>query len=434
MNIRTKLILSMTSVVLLMVILFIFLIQILFFISRDISYFANKEEIEKVENFMEDYFKRNNSWEGIQKEEFPTDMPFVLIDRNHNVLWKSEDLVEQTVINTAFPTSLKDGSQRIGRLFVMTPTQQQIYIVKNTWGQYMYGIIALAAIIGLFFVFILILLLSRTLTKPINIITENIKNYEMGDSTINFQMKRNDEFNKIGDALESMKQNIKNAEISRKSLVTDVAHELKTPLMVIQGEIELLHIQQKTITNEKYDSIFNEIQRLTAIINDLLYLSKIDARQVEITKQKVDVNEVFDQLVEKTQFLLNKYNAEITFKKNNVQIIWADKDKIIQSLYNLVTNALIHGKTTTKIIIETNNNQNETVITVTDNGIGLACEDIQLIFERFYRGDKSRSRETGGTGIGLSIVKAYIELHKGRIEVESQVGKGTTFMIYLPNP
>lgn len=93
----------------------------------------------------------------------------------------------------------------------------------------MYGIIALAAIIGLFFAFILILLLSRTLTKPINIITENIRNYEIGDSTINFQMKRKDEFKKIGDALESMKQNIKNAEISRKSLVTDVAHELKTP-------------------------------------------------------------------------------------------------------------------------------------------------------------------------------------------------------------
>lgn len=194
-----------------------------------------------------------------------------------------------------------------------------------------------------------------------------------------------------------------------------------------------MHIQQKTITNEKYESIFNEIQRLTAIINDLLYLSKFDARQVEITKQKVDVNHVFEQLMQKTQFVFYKYKAEIIFKKNDVKTIWADKDKIIQVLYNLVTNALIHGKITTKIIIETDNNQNETIISVTDNGIGLASEDIQFIFERFYRGDKSRSRKTGGTGIGLSIVKAYIELHKGKVEVESQLGKGTTFMIYLPN-
>lgn len=423
----------MTSVVLLMVILFIFLIQILFFISRDISYFANKEEIGKVEAFMEDYFRRNHSWEGIQNEEFPTDMPFVLIDRKNNVLWKSGDIVEQTVIKTAFPSSLKKGSQRIGKLYVMTPTQQQIYVVKNTWGRYMYGIIALAAMIGLFFAIILILLLSRTLTKPINIITEKIRKYEKGDFSINFQMKRNDEFKKIGDALESMKQNIQNAEIARKSLVSDVAHELKTPLMIIQGEIELLHIQQKTITNEKYESIFNEVQRLTAIINDLLYLSKLDARQVEITKEKVDVNDVFEQLMRKTQFLFKKHNAEIIFNKNDVKTIWADKDKIIQVLINLVTNALMHGQTTSKVMIETANNHNETIISVTDNGVGLASEDIQFIFERFYRGDESRSRQTGGTGIGLSIVKAYLELHEGKIEVESKVGKGTTFTIYLPN-
>ncbi len=423
----------MTSVVLLMVILFIFLIQILFFISRDISYFANKEEIGEVEAFMEDYFKRNHSWEGIQNEELPTDMPFVLIDLERNVLWKSGDIIEQTVIETAFPSALKNGSQQIGMLYVMTPTQQQIYVVKNTWGQYMYGIIALAAMIGLFFAIILILFLSRTLTKPINIITEKIRKYEKGDSTINFQMKRNDEFKKIGDALESMKQNIQNAEIARKSLVSDVAHELKTPLMIIQGEIELLHIQQKTITNEKYQSIFNEVQRLTAVINDLLYLSKFDAHQVEITKEEVEVNDVFEQLMQKTQFLFKKHNAEIIFNKNDVKTIWADQDKIIQVLINLVTNALTHGQTTSKVIIETTNNQDETIISVTDNGVGLASEDIQFIFERFYRGDESRSRKTGGTGIGLSIVKAYIELHKGKIEVESQLGKGTSFMIYLPN-
>ncbi|GIO28039.1 hypothetical protein J43TS3_26500 [Ornithinibacillus bavariensis] len=416
-----------------MVILFIFLIQILFFISRDISYFANKEEIGKVEAFMEDFFKQNHSWEGIQNEKLPTDMPFVLIDHEHNVLWKSGDIIEQTVIKTAFPSALKNGSQQIGMLYVMTPTQQQIYVVKNTWGQYMYGIIAMAALIGLFFAIILILLLSRTLTKPINIITEKIRKYEKGDSTINFQMKRQDEFQKIGDALESMKQNIQNAEIARKSLVSDVAHELKTPLMIIQGEIELLHIQQKTISDEKYQSIFNEVQRLTAVINDILYLSKFDANQVAITKEKVDVDDVFEQLMQKTQFLFKKHNAELIFNRNDVKSIWADQDKIIQVLINLVTNALTHGQTTSKVIIETTINQNETIISVTDNGVGLASEDIQFIFERFYRGDESRSRKTGGTGIGLSIVKAYIELHKGKIEAKSQLGKGATFTIYLPN-
>lgn len=410
------------------------MIQLLFFISRDLSYFANKDEIRKVETFMEDYFKRNHSWEGIQNEELPTDKPFVLIDRNQNVLWKSGDIVEQTVIKTAFPSSLKEDSQRIGMLYVMTPTQQQIYVVKNTWGQYMYGIIALASLLGLSFAIILILLLSRTLTKPINIITEKIRKYEQGDSTINFQMKRNDEFKKIGEALESMKQNIKDAETARKSLVSDVAHELKTPLMIIQGEIELLHIQQKTITNEKYESIFNEIQRLTTIINDLLYLSKLDARQIEIIKEKVDLNDVFEQLMQKTQFIFKKHHAEIIFNKNDVKTIWADKDKILQVLFNLVTNALTHGQTTSKVMIEADNNQNETIISVTDNGVGLSSEDIQFIFERFYRGDESRSRQTGGTGIGLSIVKAYIELHEGKIEVESQVGTGTTFKIYLPIP
>lgn len=433
MKIRNKLIVAMTSVVVAMMVIFILLIQVQFFITRDLSYLSNKGEILKVEEFMVDYYEKSRSWEGVSKQEPPTKLPFVLLDREGELLWSSGDIAQDIIVDIAFPATLNITEQKIGKLYVLTPTQYQVYVNKNTWDKYMYGIIGLASLIVLVFAFFLILMISRTLTRPIHVLTKRIQAFEKGDSTIEFQMARKDEFKQIGDALASMKQHIEQAEEARKTLVSDIAHELKTPLTVIQGEIELLHIQQRKVSEEKFASISSEIIRLTCIIEDILLLSKIEAHQVQLTKQKIQLSDLFTLLARKTQFLLEQQEVELILPMDTGQSVWGDEDKILQVLYNLVNNALIHGRTTKKVIIEARHTSAETIFSVTDDGIGISEKDRQFIFERFYRGDESRSRKTGGTGIGLSIVKAYVEMHEGKIETESHSGIGTTFIIFLPN-
>jgi signal transduction histidine kinase len=194
-----------------------------------------------------------------------------------------------------------------------------------------------------------------------------------------------------------------------------------------------LHIQQKTVTAEKYESISSEIQRLTTIVNDILHLSKVEANQVEMKKQTVQLSDLFAKLASQTAYLFDQYQAELILPNVSEQVIWADENRLLQVLYNLVQNALLHGKTTSKVTINTSVTRSETAITVSDDGVGVPATDLDFIFERFFRGDQSRSRTTGGTGIGLSIAKAYLEMQGGSIEVKSQENQGTTFTIRLPN-
>jgi two-component system sensor histidine kinase BaeS len=433
MKIKSKLITVMTSIVVLMMLLFIFLIQIQFFVARDITYFSQKKEMDRIKQKFISYYQKEHSWKGITNQAKPTSFPFVLLDARDQIVWKAGNQGHSTILAAAFPIVLTVNDQKIGILYVLTPQQQQVFFIKNTWDNYMYGVVGMASLVGTGFAFLLILIVSGTLTKPIRVLTEKIRAFEAGKADVDFQLKRKDEFREIGDALASMKDNLLKAETARKALVSNVAHELKTPLMVIQGEIELLHIQQKPVSAEKYASISSEIERLTTIVNDILYLSKVEANQMEMKKQQLQLSALFAKLASQTAYLFDHYQAKLILPDVSEQVIYADENRLLQVLYNLVQNALQHGKTTSKVTITASTTRSESVLTVSDDGVGIPEKDLDLIFERFFRGDSSRSRMTGGTGIGLSIVKAYIEMQGGTISVESKECIGTTFTIRLPN-
>lgn len=423
----------MTMIVIVMMLLFIFLIQIQFFISRDLAYFSNKKQLDQIEHIVIHYYLKENSWKNITQQQKPTTWPFVLIDSGGRSIWKAGTEPAHMIIDASFPIVLKNGTQQIGILYVMTPKHYQIYMIKSTWNRYMYGVVGLACLIGIVFAFLLILLVSSTLTRPIRTITQKIRAFERGDTNVDFEIGRKDEFNEIGHALASMKRKLEKTEEARKTLVSNVAHELKTPLMVIQGEIELLHIKQKPISTAKYESILDEFQRLTNIIDDILHLSKVEAQQVVLDKKSLPIAQLLAQLETKTAHLFQQYQATLLYPQDSKEEIFADEDKLLQILYNLLQNALIHGQTTTTVSIGIKKTATETLLTVADNGQGMNEKDLMFLFERFYRGDESRSRKTGGSGIGLSIVKAYVEMHGGSIDVQSKQGKGTTFYLRFPH-
>jgi two-component system sensor histidine kinase BaeS len=432
MKIKAKLITAMTGIVVLMMGLFYFLVQVEFYIIRDLTYFSNKHEIDQIKNSLLQYYQKNHSWNGVDKQiKLPND-PFVLVDKVNHTKWKYGNQERSTIVGASFPVTLKIKNELVGILYYMTPEQYQAHLMKNVWNKYMYGVVGLASMLGIVITVVVIYLVSATLTKPIRMLIRKIKQFEDGEKHVDFHLKRKDEFKEIGDALASMKQKVEKAEQARKALVSDVAHELKTPLMVIQGELELLHIQQKPVSAAKYDSVSSEIKRMTTIIDDILHLSKAEAQQVPIHQENIAMDDFLGQLADKTKYLFEQYQAVLDYSKHTQRTITADKEKLMQIMYNLLQNAFIHGETTTRVTITVEQVDATVMITVSDDGIGIKMEDLPFVFERFYRGDESRNRKTGGTGIGLSIVKTYVEMLGGSVEVYSGEQKGTKFEMRFP--
>jgi len=225
---------------------------------------------------------------------------------------------------------------------------------------------------------------------------------------------------------------VKKLEQMRTQFVANVSHELKTPLTSIKGFAETLKYVDDADTKEKFLNIINEeTERLTRLITDILALSHIE-QQKEVRKDKININKIVEDV-----YNLMKNTAEVkgiylSMKQEKIKILIGDADRFKQMLINLVGNAINYSETGDNVCIGTESYDDRCVLWVNDTGVGLAKDQIPRIFERFYRVDKARSRSNGGTGLGLAIVKHIVLKFDGKIHVESELGKGSKFIIEIP--
>jgi two-component system phosphate regulon sensor histidine kinase PhoR len=223
------------------------------------------------------------------------------------------------------------------------------------------------------------------------------------------------------------------ADLERK-FFADASHELKTPVAAIKGASEILMRDEnlpKDIQKEFTEMIFKENERLNNIIEDLLDISKLERKGSEMVLQSQRINVLVNEVFSTVSQLAKTKDIKLVNKVENGLILEIDYDKFRRMLLNLIKNAINytdHGE----IIISSKIRETEIELNVTDTGVGIANEELLNIFERFYRLDNARSRDTGGTGLGLPIVKSIIERHNGTIDVTSKEGKGTTFHIRIP--
>lgn len=224
---------------------------------------------------------------------------------------------------------------------------------------------------------------------------------------------------------------LKKAEKYRREFLGNVSHELKTPIFNIQGYIETLidgALYDKAV-NIKYLKRTNKsIDRLIYIIQDLESISQLDAEQIKLDITAWNLSNLIDEIIDQFEIKSAKKRITIINKKESTDfLVLADKDKIAQVLYNLISNSIKYGKHGGTTTISSHQAKHKCLVSVQDNGIGIADKNIKRLFERFYRVDKSRSREQGGTGLGLAIVKHIIEAHNQKINVKSTIKKGTQF-------
>jgi two-component system phosphate regulon sensor histidine kinase PhoR len=229
---------------------------------------------------------------------------------------------------------------------------------------------------------------------------------------------------------------LKQLDQIRRDFVANVSHELRTPLSILRGYIETLLDTPKTSREELVrilQIMGRHSKRLGLLVDDLLSLAQLESSSANLEIGEVQLSELFEHLLRDwKERLAGKHLRLIVDLPPDMPPIRADETRLQEVLYNLLENAVKYSRENGEIRLQAERCGPEIVISVSDNGIGISRDDLPRIFERFYRADKARSREFDGTGLGLSIVKHIAQLHGGRVEAESEPGKGTTVRVLLP--
>lgn len=250
------------------------------------------------------------------------------------------------------------------------------------------------------------------------------------------QADQTDELGQLALRFNQMADKLEKTETMRRQLIGDVTHELRTPLTAVKGYLEGLMDGVLPADPETYEQIHSEIDRLQRLVNDLQELSRVEAGAIQLNLAPVPP----ERLIERIQSTFGRQ-----FEDKNIQLVtdvetglpnlFVDKDRIIQVLTNLAGNALQYTPNGGKVSISVRREKSEILFAVKDTGIGISTEQLTFIFNRFYRTDKSRNRASGGSGIGLTIAKALVQAHQGKIWAKSNgEGEGSTFSFLIPLP
>ncbi len=280
---------------------------------------------------------------------------------------------------------------------------------------------------------------SKRIVQPLTQIRQITNKFAAGHLDERLPPSEIPEINQLATSFNRMAVSLEDVENRRRELVSDLTHELRTPLTVLRGYLEELADNRIEPSPTVYQRLAQETKRLERLINDLQELSKAEAGYLPIKLQAVNLRPLLESLVEKFSDQLLEEGPQLRLKcPAHLPLVRADIDRVEQVLVNFIGNALTYTETGSITIRAGTEAEGTKVsapqlwIAVTDTGVGIAPQDLPHVFERFWRADKSRNQHTRGTGIGLAISKRLIELQGGQIEVESQLGVGSTFRFYLP--
>ncbi len=328
------------------------------------------------------------------------------------------------------------GSQH-GRMMEGSRLYTSLFRIFN---QIIWQSILEASAIALLVAAVISLMMSRLFVKPLQQMSDAADRIAGGDFDVQLPLRNTqedtsrDEISYLADRFNRMGKQLKETEQMRQQLIADVAHELRTPLTVIKGSMEgladgILGADQKT-----FESIHRQTLRLEGLLDDLQQLTTIESGTISLSFQPVNVNELIKDLLKimRPAFAIKGVALEHHQSENHI-IVLADPGRLNQIIINLLSNALAFTPQRERVWIKARKEKQYIQITVGDTGSGIPKEHLSHIFSRFFRVDPSRSREAGGSGIGLTITKKLIQAHGGEIWAESDgIGKGTRFHFTLP--
>ncbi len=338
---------------------------------------------------------------------------------------------EGSLIRLAIPITNYSGNRIQGAVYVFFTVDTVLQSMALTKGsvvllQYAMG---MAVSIGMFIVI-------SFFTKPFKKVLNWMKQVSTGNAEIPDELSRKDEYGAVVESVQDVTHDLIAIDHSRKEFVSNVSHELKTPLSSIKVLTESLLLQQ-SLPEEMYreflQDINSEIDRQTSIVNDLLTLVRLEEGGENVLNvSSFILNDMTEDILKRLKPLAKEKNVELVLESIRDVEIEADETKLTLALSNLIQNGVKYNKEGGLVKVTIDSDHMNAVIQVSDTGIGIDEAHFAKLFQRFYRVDKARDREAGGSGLGLSIVRQIIMLHRGTISVESQVGEGSCFTAKLP--
>ncbi|MBN2618131.1 MAG: HAMP domain-containing protein [Spirochaetales bacterium] len=455
-KLSNKILLSFTIIILSGSILMVSIIN--YSTRQGYKTFINENDLEfgtSLLPLMEQYYINNQNWDDLEDylqlpkprmgqmmergRRAQINPPLIVTDKNGKII------VNNTV--TMNPTWLEDFDKKIKNIGI------KIEVNNNTVGYLLIGsminfeltqteqkflntVTYVIVFVSLFILFLSILfsyIFSKRLTKPINNLSIAAKNIGKGNYNYRLEITGNDEITELSKTFNQMTESLEQNDSWRKRIIADSAHELRTPVTLIQGNLELILEGVYSPNKENIEAIYNETVTLSNLIKELQQLSSAESNNLELNMEKIDIGLLLDSTVNsfKADFNKKDINSFISIPKN-INSVRGDSQKLKQVFVNILSNAVRHtpenGSINTELIV----NKNSIEIRISDTGTGIGKDELEKIFERFYRTDSSRNRDKGGSGLGLAISREIIRLHNGSIFAESDSQGGATFVINLP--
>jgi len=420
-----------------------------------------------------EYYRQQGSWEGVEdlleegiqlgrpmpgvRREFPGMMMgrfgAVLADANGRVVFDSAGKAtgKEQMTNAAFaPTQLSsrergsalpvtnaDDGTMIGYLLIALPHRSRLGSLEQNFLSRLQRLLVVGAVLAVGLGLVASAILSRSLTAPLQRLAVAARAIAAGDLSRRLEEQGSVEVTEMTRAFNEMTTVLEEAEVLRQNLVADVAHELRTPLSVLQGNLRAILDDVYPLEKAEIARLYDETRFLSRLVDDLWELAQAEAGQLSLNLRTTDVGELLRATVANFGPAADSRAIHLTAEVNDgLPPVMVDPDRLAQVLRNLLTNALLHtsaeGQVTVTAAAAEDTPEYTIEIAVADNGEGIAPEDLPHVFDRFWRADRSRSRERGGSGLGLTIARSLVEAHGGRIWVESTPGKGARFAFRLP--
>lgn len=330
---------------------------------------------------------------------------------------------------TASASAITYGNEHIGNVFVCVPTGEsylrsvivKTIILASLW-------VMLAALVAVYFI-------TEMITKPLNDMRNAVKNFASGDYTVRIPVKGSTEIAELASAFNGMAESIEASEKMRNTFMANVSHDLRTPMTTIAGFID--SILSGAIPPEKHEYYLNviatEVRRLSRLVSQLLDISRLQAGDRKFNMQPFDVCEMARQILISFEQKIDAKRLDVSFEcdSDNMFAV-ADRDAIYQILYNICDNAVKFSYEGGKLALNISRSEDEKLlVSVYNEGQGISEEDLPYVFERFYKGDKSRGLDKTGVGLGMFIAKTIIDAHHQTISVDSEYGKYCRFRFTL---
>jgi len=399
---------------------------------------------------LSDYHRINGTWEGVEtifaQGNNPQQpgmgpgphmrrVPFTLTDENGIVILSSErykrgQKMSASDLANGVPIT-KDGNTvgiLVTRRMPFEGQPREVEFIQRINRTLLYGAL-ISAVISL----LLGIFLSRTLTRPIRELTQATHAVSQGDFSQQVPIRSNDELGELAQAFNKMSMELSRSVNMRKQMTADIAHELRTPLSLILGHAEAVHDGVLAPTSENFEIIREEATRLEHLVNDLRTLSLADAGELSVSLQTLEPERLVNEVATLYQHQAQRKNVSLELDiPSLLPDVEVDPGRMTQVLTNILDNALRHTPEGGRILLSAKEVNDQIELAVQDSGPGLKAEDLNRIFERFYRTDSARQREEGGSGLGLAIAKSIVQAHGGQLSAESGAPSGLRIRIMLP--